>query len=89
MKTVKNLYHSAGKVLFSCLIVLFTHASAFAVNIADSDLSNSAGTNKNWLNSFWFFVCVAFLVAAAVIGFSNKYTRVRRDYKGPADTTKR
>jgi len=83
MNTVKKLSKSIGKALLSAALVIYASSAAFAVNISDSDLSNSAGTNKNWLNSFWFFVCVAFLLAAAVIGFSNKYHKIRRDYRGP------
>lgn len=83
MNTVKKLSKSIGKALLSAALVIYTSSAAFAIDIADSDLSNNAGTNKNWLNSFWFFICVSLLIAVAVIGSRNKYHKIRRDYPGP------
>ncbi|WP_207427962.1 hypothetical protein [Pedobacter sp. SYSU D00535] len=62
-------------LLFSVTVTL-----AAGPNVFDSDLSNDAGTNKNWHNALWFFVCVTFLVAAAYVGFSRpKDRKVRRN----------
>jgi len=83
MNTKTNLLKTLGKAVLSLALIIYSSTTAFALNVADSDLSNAAGTNKNWLNSFWFFVCVSFLVAAAVVGMSKKNIKIRRDYRGP------
>ena len=54
------------------LTLLFLAVQAFAQNAADSDLSNSAGTNKNWYGSMWFFGVVIALVIVVIIAFSRK-----------------
>lgn len=69
-----------GRIFFCCLFFLISSVQAFATNYADSDLSNQAGTNKNWHNSFWFFVCVAFLLAVAIIGYNRKFIKINRNY---------
>lgn len=63
-----------------CVLVFFSVLTlqSMASNYIDSDLSNNAGTNKNWHNIFWFLLCVSFLIASAVIGSRRKYTRIRR-----------
>jgi|GEM_PF-2016826 len=80
MKTIK---HSTGKlkhIFLYSLLMLLGSAQAFAYNPVDSDLSNQAGSNGSWHNIFWFLACVAFLIAAAIIGSKNKYKPVTRKY---------
>jgi hypothetical protein len=49
--------------------------SVLAQNVSDSDLSNSAGTNKNWYGSLWFFGVVIALIIVLIIAFSRKRKR--------------
>jgi hypothetical protein len=83
MMTIKSKsLKTAGKVILSLVLLVYTQ-SASAINLADSDLSRLDGTFKSILSAFWFFVCVGFLIAAAIIGSRNKFSKIRRDYKGP------
>ena len=58
---------------------LFLSVCAVAQNVADSDLDNSAGTNKNWYGSMWFFGVVIALIIVMVIAFSRKRKRSATD----------
>ena len=58
---------------------LFLAIQSFAQNVSDSDLSNSAGTNKNWYGSMWFFGVVIALVIVIVIAFARKRKRSATD----------
>lgn len=83
MITIKSKsLKTAAKVLFSLVLLVYTQ-TASAINLADSDLSRIEGTYKSILSAFWFFVCVGFLIAGAIIGSRNKFITIRRDYKGP------
>jgi heme/copper-type cytochrome/quinol oxidase subunit 2 len=64
------LFRSAG--VGATLTLLFLAVQVFAQNAADSDLSNAAGTNKNWYGSMWFFGVVIALVIVIIIAFARR-----------------
>ena len=66
--------------LGTVLLTLFTHLSVVAQNVSDSDLSNSAGTNKNWYGSWWL---IAMLIAVAIVlllAFNRRRHRNNRTF---------
>ena len=65
---------SKKRVILFCTIIL-NSVLALAQNAADSDLSNDAGSNKNWDEGWWPFALVALLL---VIGFFVYRRRKRR-----------
>ena len=48
------------------LLTLFISISVLAQDVSDSDLSNTAGTNKNWLFSGWL---IGLLIALIIVLF--------------------
>jgi TRAP-type C4-dicarboxylate transport system permease small subunit len=78
MKTFIRKQAQAIKFSFItfCLLLL-TSVQLFAQNVSDSDLSNSAGTNKNWFGSIWLFGVIAILIIVLLIAFNRRKTRDR------------
>ena len=79
MKTSDKLIQRLGKTVRSTLLLLLPAVQSFAENVIDSDLSNSAGTNKNWHNGFWFLGVVTLLAVVFYSGMARHYKKVRRD----------
>jgi heme/copper-type cytochrome/quinol oxidase subunit 2 len=71
----KGIY--ALRSLSAICLVLLTPVFLLAQNVSDSDLSNSAGTNKNWQNSMWFFGVLIVLVIVVLLAFNRKRNRTR------------
>lgn len=81
MKTLdkRDKFRSIRSALSLTVVFLFLSVCTFAQNVADSDLDNSAGTNKNWYGSMWFFGVVIALIIVMVIAFSRKKKRSAAD----------
>ena len=62
------------------LLTLFTCLSVLAQNVSDSDLSNSAGTNKNWYGSGWLFALVIALVIVLLIAFNRRKSKTGKTF---------
>jgi hypothetical protein len=80
MKT--ELRRKGQKIKLSVItfyLLLIVSFQLFAQNVSDSDLSNSAGTNKNWYGSMWFFVVLAALVIVVLIAFNRRRNRNRNN----------
>ncbi len=60
------------RILYTLLTLICTTASAFAVNVADSDLSNTAGSNIGKSNVSAFVLVVLFLILAATAPLYTK-----------------
>lgn len=60
------------KVFYTLLFMAFGAASSFAVNVADSDLTNTAGSNSGHQNISPFILVVLFLLLAATAPFYTK-----------------
>lgn len=52
-----------------------SQVSVFAQNIADSDLSNHAGTNKNFSEQWWLFGVVGLVILVILLAYSSKKRR--------------
>lgn len=70
MKTVVR------KAFYTLLFLGFSVCSTFATNVADSDISNTAGSNSGHQNVSPFILVVLFLILAATAPF---YTKKKRD----------
>jgi len=57
------------------LLILFTSISVLAQNVSDSDLSNSAGTNKNWFGSWWLIALLIMLIVVLFMAYSRRKNR--------------
>lgn len=62
------------KLLYTFLFILAGITNSFAVNIADSDISNTAGSNSGHMNISPFILVVLFLLLAAAAPFYSKNT---------------
>ena len=62
MKALKETSMKTGRDVVSIFLFLMLATQTLAANIVDSDLSNNAGTNKNWQNGFWFLMCTFFIM---------------------------
>jgi len=58
----RDRFSSILSAVTTVLMLLVFSVGVIAQNVADSDLSNSAGTNKNWYGSMWFFGVVIALI---------------------------
>lgn len=66
MKSVVN------KVFYTLVFLCFSVVNSFAVNVADSDISNTAGSNSGHQNIAPFILVVLFLLLAATAPFYTK-----------------
>ena len=80
MKALKETSMKTGRDVVSIFLFLMLATQTLAANIVDSDLSNNAGTNKNWQNGFWFLICVALLVYVFYHGQRRHFKKVSRKY---------
>ncbi|PWG82392.1 hypothetical protein DDR33_00540 [Pararcticibacter amylolyticus] len=64
------------KVFYTLLFLGFSVCNSFAVNVADSDISNTAGSNSGHINISPFILVVLFLLLAAT---APLYTKNRKD----------
>ena len=71
----RDRFISILSAVTTVLMLLVFSVSVIAQNVADSDLSNSAGTNKNWYGSMWFFGVVIALIIVVIIAFSRRKKR--------------
>lgn len=62
------------KLLYTFFFILAGITNSFAVNIADSDISNTAGSNSGHMNISPFILVVLFLLLAATAPFYSKNT---------------
>jgi hypothetical protein len=60
------------KAIFSLILLTAGAYNTFAINAADSDLSNSAGSNSGKNHAGMYIAICLFLVLAAVIPFFEK-----------------
>lgn len=60
------------KLLYTIAFLLAGVTNSFAVNVADSDISNTAGTNSGHSNIFPFLLVVIFLLLAATAPLYSK-----------------
>ncbi|HXH98907.1 MAG TPA: LPXTG cell wall anchor domain-containing protein [Sphingobacteriaceae bacterium] len=68
MKSIKY------SLLFFAAIFL-THIIVHAQNVVDSDLSNNAGTNKNFSEQWWLFGIIGLIVLVILVAYSRKKRR--------------
>lgn len=66
---------SISAFIGTVLLTLFTRLSVLAQNVSDSDLSNSAGTNKNWYGSWWLIALVIAVIVVLFIAFNRRRSR--------------
>ncbi len=64
------------KVFYTLVFLGFSAGGSFAINVADSDLSNTAGSNSGHQNVSPFILVVIFLLLAATAPF---YTKKKKD----------
>lgn len=64
-----------SKRIMAWLILLFVHLSVIAQDVADSDLSNRAGTNKNFRDQWWLFGVIALVVVIVMVAYSRRRGR--------------
>lgn len=57
------------RVFYTLLVIGLGSVQAFAVNVADSDISNTAGSNSGHSNISPFILVVLFLLLAAFAPF--------------------
>ena len=62
----------AKKIFYTLLFLGFTVTNSFAVNVADSDISNTAGSNSGHQNVSPFILVVLFLILAATAPLYEK-----------------
>ncbi|WP_040298909.1 hypothetical protein [Arcticibacter svalbardensis] len=60
------------KILYTFLLITSVSYSSFAVNVVDSDLSNTAGSNSGHSNATIYAFIVIFLILAATAPFYDK-----------------
>ena len=61
------------KVFFTFSFILFAAYNSFALDVIDSDLSNSAGSNSGKDHAgMYFFICLFLVLAAIVPYLENK-----------------
>lgn len=60
------------KLLYTFLLITSISYSSFAVNVVDSDLSNTAGSNSGHENLTIYAFIVVFLILAATAPFYDK-----------------
>jgi len=77
---LKRFYPAFRIAFLSIAFILLATVFCDAKNIMDSDLSNMAGTNKNWRNAYWFFVNVSLLIVVCIGGYNKKYNKINRHY---------
>lgn len=70
-KLTENLFSRMMGVFFILLISL----TAFAQDVADSDLSNRAGTNKNFRDQWWLFGVIGLVVLVILIVYARRRGR--------------
>ncbi|HEY1024214.1 MAG TPA: hypothetical protein VGE26_03555 [Sphingobacteriaceae bacterium] len=71
---MKKIIPSVFNRVIAGVIFLIFHLSVLAQDVADSDLSNRAGTNKNFRDQWWLFGVIALVVLIIIVA----YTRRRR-----------
>lgn len=74
---LKHNNKKLAKYLILFFTDLFYKLSLSAQNVADSDLSNNAGTNTNWYGQGWFWVVGAVVLAVLVWAISRDRTKRR------------
>jgi hypothetical protein len=60
------------KSLVFCFIALINYAYVMAQNVADSDLSNKAGTNKNFSEEWWLFGVLGLVVLIILLAYRRR-----------------
>ncbi|WP_069658573.1 hypothetical protein [Arcticibacter eurypsychrophilus] len=60
------------KLLYTFLLITSISYSSFAVNVVDSDLSNTADSNSGHSNATIYAFIVIFLILAATAPFYDK-----------------
>lgn len=60
------------KVFYTILFLGFSAYNSYAVNVADSDISNTAGSNSGHINVSPFILVVLFLLLAATAPLYDK-----------------
>ncbi len=73
------------KNLVVFVIITFCYVAAFAQNVADSDLSNDAGTNTNWYGQGWFWIIGIVILAILVWAISRDRTKRRLESRSKHD----
>ena len=70
----KALTHRSIQIL-AFLFLIFMQLTALAQNVADSDLSNNAGTNKNFREQWWLYAVIALVLVAFIVGYIRRRGR--------------
>jgi hypothetical protein len=65
------------KLLYTLLFITSVSYSSFAVNVVDSDLSNTAGSNSGHENLTIYMFIIVFLILAATAPFYDKKSKKR------------
>lgn len=60
------------KALYTFLLIASSAYNSFAINVVDSDLSNTAGSNRGHENLTIYVFIIIFLILAATAPFYDK-----------------
>ena len=82
METSEKVARGFSLITFlgTVLLTLFIHLSVVAQNVSDSDLSNSAGTNKNWYGSWWLIGMVLAVLVVLWLVFNRRRNRTGKTF---------
>jgi hypothetical protein len=57
------------------LVLTLSNLYLFAQNVVDSDLSNNAGTNKNFKAGWWLFALIGVVLLSFYIAYHRRKKR--------------
>lgn len=60
------------KYLLTAFFTLVSTVYLLAQNVADSDLSNTAGTNKNFRSAWWLFGVIGLVILVFLLVYSRR-----------------
>ncbi|HEY0669300.1 MAG TPA: hypothetical protein VGD22_14030 [Sphingobacteriaceae bacterium] len=61
-----------NKYLVVPIAFLLISLNSFAQNVVDSDLSNNAGTNKNFSGEWWLFGVLGLVVLVFLVAYGRQ-----------------
>ena len=61
-----------NKYLLLLITGLISSLNVFAQNVVDSDLSNNAGTNKNFSGEWWLFGVIGLVVLVFLVAYGRR-----------------